>query len=185
MEDSFLVETIEENEKTIKIYQDEYPESPREWDNLGTMVCFHNRYDLGDNNHGYNKDDFDSFESIREQIVKDHNPVAIVPIYMLDHSGISISHDPGSFRSADPNGWDWGQIGFAFVSRKDSSENWDQQSIDDALEILLAEIRTYNQFLCGDVYGYIIMDEKGDEIDSCCGIYGKENCIKEAKNSIA
>ena len=24
---------------TIEIDQDEFPESPREWDNLGTMIC--------------------------------------------------------------------------------------------------------------------------------------------------
>lgn len=27
---------------------DTYPESPRNWDNLGTMVCWHRRYTLGD-----------------------------------------------------------------------------------------------------------------------------------------
>lgn len=32
---------------------DEYAESPREWDNLGTMVCWHGRYMLGDE-HNYN-----------------------------------------------------------------------------------------------------------------------------------
>ena len=32
----------------LKIVQDTDPESPRTWDNLGTMVCFHKRYELGD-----------------------------------------------------------------------------------------------------------------------------------------
>lgn len=32
----------------LKIEHDDSPESPREWDNLGTMVCWHNRYNLGD-----------------------------------------------------------------------------------------------------------------------------------------
>lgn len=32
----------------LAIESDDHPESPREWDNLGTMVCWHNRYDLGD-----------------------------------------------------------------------------------------------------------------------------------------
>lgn len=36
---------------TIKIYHDEDAESPRDWDNLGEMVCFHRRYNLGDCNH--------------------------------------------------------------------------------------------------------------------------------------
>lgn len=32
----------------IKIMRDDNPESPREWGNLGTMACWHNRYKLGD-----------------------------------------------------------------------------------------------------------------------------------------
>ena len=33
---------------TIRLEYDQNPESPREWDNVGTMVCWHGRYDLGD-----------------------------------------------------------------------------------------------------------------------------------------
>ena len=33
---------------TIKIERDGDAESPREWDNVGTMVCWHSRYNLGD-----------------------------------------------------------------------------------------------------------------------------------------
>ena len=32
----------------LKIIRDTDPADPREWDNLGTMVCFHSRYNLGD-----------------------------------------------------------------------------------------------------------------------------------------
>lgn len=32
----------------IRIEQDTTPESPREWSNLGTMACWHGRYNLGD-----------------------------------------------------------------------------------------------------------------------------------------
>jgi hypothetical protein len=32
----------------LKIERDNDPESPREWCNLGTMVCWHSRYKLGD-----------------------------------------------------------------------------------------------------------------------------------------
>jgi len=36
----------------LDVMYDETPESPRGWSNLGTMVCFHGRYDLGDE-HDY------------------------------------------------------------------------------------------------------------------------------------
>jgi hypothetical protein len=46
----------------LRIEPDNDSESPREWDNLGTMVCFHNRYNLGDkHNH--------SADSWREDIL--------------------------------------------------------------------------------------------------------------------
>lgn len=34
--------------KRIRIFADTDPESPRAWDNVGTMVCWHSRYNLGD-----------------------------------------------------------------------------------------------------------------------------------------
>jgi len=39
-----------ENGRRIRatIMYDPEPVNPREWDNLGTMVCFHKRYNLGD-----------------------------------------------------------------------------------------------------------------------------------------
>ena len=41
----------------LKIEQDTDPMNPRtDWDNLGTMVCFHNRYDLGDKTDYRSKD---------------------------------------------------------------------------------------------------------------------------------
>ena len=37
---------------TLCVHYDEYAESPRKWDNLGRMICFHSRYSLGDE-HNY------------------------------------------------------------------------------------------------------------------------------------
>lgn len=36
------------NVRRLKIVRDLTPLNPREWDNLGTMVCWHGRYTLGD-----------------------------------------------------------------------------------------------------------------------------------------
>jgi len=35
-------------EKRVRIIADTSPDNPRDWDNLGRMVCWHNRYVLGD-----------------------------------------------------------------------------------------------------------------------------------------
>jgi len=42
----------------LKIYHDEDCESPRTWNNLGTMVCWHSRYNLGDPHDYRDKDEF-------------------------------------------------------------------------------------------------------------------------------
>jgi hypothetical protein len=85
---------------TIEIYQDDCGESPREWDNLGEMICFHKRYDLGDR-HSYTVHQANELAGKREMIV--------VPLYLYDHSGITMSTSPFSCP------WDSGQVGYIWV----------------------------------------------------------------------
>ena len=48
---STAIETVQlDNGEAIEIFQDEYPDNPRSWDNLGHILNFHDRYDLGDEN---------------------------------------------------------------------------------------------------------------------------------------
>jgi len=43
---------------TLKIVHDDDAQSPREWDNLGKMMCWHRRYNFGDKNDFSNQHDF-------------------------------------------------------------------------------------------------------------------------------
>jgi len=54
----YKYEEIKDEKAVLSIFHDEDAESPREWDNLGTMVCWHSRYSLGDQHHYTDKDDF-------------------------------------------------------------------------------------------------------------------------------
>lgn len=157
----------------LKVVHDSSPESPREWDNLGTMICFHNRYDLGDN-HNYNSDDYSSWGEMKQAIIKEENPAVILPLYMYDHSGISISTSPFSCR------WDSGQIGFILVSKKKALEEFGgkivTKNLKERLEkILEGEVETYTQYVEGEVYGFVIEDEDGEHIDSCYGFFGSDH----------
>lgn len=157
----------------LKLVQDSSPESPRTWDNLGTMVCFHNRYDLGDN-HNYNSDDYNSWEEMKKAIIKEENTAVILPLYLYDHSGISISTGAFSCR------WDSGQIGFIFVSKEKALEEFGGKIVTAKLKeriekILEGEVETYTQYVEGDVYGFQIVDEDDDIIDSCYGFYGSDH----------
>jgi hypothetical protein len=107
-----MIRTIKHAGCEIIISNEEYAQNPRtEWDNMGTMVCFHNRYDLGDKEHGYDSRDFNGWGELEAKIVKDHDPALILPLYLYDHSGLTISTKPFSCK------WDSGQIGFIFVSK--------------------------------------------------------------------
>ena len=167
------IETIKlKNGNTVEIYQDDNPESPREWNNCETMICFHRRYHLGDE-HDYNSQYFNSWEEFENQLIKDYDPAVILPLYLYDHSGITISTSPFSCP------WDSGQVGFILMSKKAAKENWNWKCItknrkEQIENYLLAQVKTYNQYLRGDVYGFQVKDKEGKDLDSCWGFYGSD-----------
>jgi hypothetical protein len=150
----------------IKIEQDCYHEDgPREWDNLGEMVCFHNRYVLGDKHNFSDPEEFSDY-------IKDQK-VVILPLYLYDHSGITISTGPFSCP------WDSGQVGYIYVTYEKIRKEYGiqrvtKQWIKKIESYLEGEVKTYDQHLTGDVYGYTIEDENGDLVDSCWGFYGHD-----------
>lgn len=48
--DKFAITTTDGRKLRLVIEQDQFPEDPRSWDNLGTMLCCHREYQLGDCN---------------------------------------------------------------------------------------------------------------------------------------
>jgi hypothetical protein len=177
---SYLHEQKRIGDYLIKVFQDDSPESPRSWDNLGTMVCFHKRYDLGDKTD-YRSEDYDSWEELKNGIEENEGEIVILPLYLYDHSGITISTSSFSCQ------WDSGQIGFIFVSKhKIEKEGIDITKVE---EYLKGEVETYDQYLRGDVYGYKVFKvstcslghEHEEEIESCWGFYGDEECMTEAE----
>ena len=171
--------------KLLRIVQDDSPESPREWDNLGTMICFHRDYNLGD------KHDFktpDEFHGWYKEYEKD--TAVILPLYLYDHSGITIS-TKNTYPYNDR--WDAGQVGYIYVTKEKVRKEYSVKIISKKLlkkvtTYLEREVETYDTYLRGDVYGFQLIEKetcnKGCEhekiIDSCYGYYGhnlKENGI--------
>ena len=168
----------------LEVEHDNDPMNPRtDWDNFTTMICSHRRYSIGDE-HNYKSENFDSWDEMKEQIVLDYKVLLIKPLYMYDHSGITISTKPFGCQ------WDSGQVGWIFVSKdKVQKESLDETKIE---EYLKGEVETYDQYIRGDVYGYKVYKvetcDKGceheEELDSCWGFYGEEECISEAKSIV-
>lgn len=177
----------------LEIIQDNDPDNSRNCDNLTTMVCFHKRYDLGDK-HNYKPTDFNSYEELKEEIEEDNKVLIIKPLYLYDHSGITISTSPFGCH------WDSGQVGWVFVSKKQADymgiPTDDLTKLEEYLE---EDVKTYRQYVEGAVYGYHLSETipvrkiypNGDEVigyernelDSCWGFYGSnwsENGLLDA-----
>jgi hypothetical protein len=158
---------------TIEIYQDDTPENPRDWDNLGTLVTWTRKYEIGD------RHEFDTPESFQDFMKSKPCPAVALPIYLYDHSGIMLSTSPFS----DP--WDSGQIGFIYVERKKICEQYNCKQIGprtrrQVLRILRGEVEVYSHYLAGEVYGYRLLNDLGTELSSCWGFYSIEEAKAEA-----
>jgi len=160
------------NGKTLEVFQDEHTNSPREDDNLTKMICFHRRYNLGDK-HDYKHQNYSGWAEMEKAIIKNENPAVILPLYLYDHSGITISTSPFSCH------WDSGQIGFVLISKDKLKDNYGVKRITkqikkDAERILQAEVEIYDNYLRGEVYGFTLLDENGEIEDSCSGYFGSD-----------
>ena len=171
-------ETIVREGFKITIETEEYDlENPRDWDNTGTMACFHGRYNLGDQH------DFEDTQALDEFLKRED--VISLPLYLYDHSGITISTEPFSCP------WDSGQVGYIYVTKEKMREVFmvervNAEIIKQAMENLRSEVRAYDSYLRGDCYRYTIhkLDEDGEEdeeVESCGGYLGDlDYCRKEA-----
>lgn len=158
----------------VRIEQDQDAMSPREWDNVGIMVCFHNRYNLGDKTD-LKSSMFEGWEELAKHLQEEEEATHILPLYLYDHSGITMS--TGSFSCP----WDSGQVGFIYTTAKRVAEmGVAEENVEEQLK---AEVATYDQYIRGDVWGYILEDENGEHIDSCWGFFGQEDAGQQAEEA--
>ena len=174
---------------TIKIYHDPDAESPREWSNLGTLICWHRRYRLGDSHSfdspeaflrdlsGVSAQSDLSMDQLRDRAERKS---VLLPVFLYDHSGLAMNtigfHCP----------WDSGQVGYVYVTLEAVRKEFGVKRVTKALrekaeDILRGEIVSYDAYLGGRVYGYVI-EQDGEEVDACWGFVGhyELDCLSEA-----
>lgn len=160
-------ETFKVENVTVQLFPDHDPKSPREWDNVGVMACWHRRYTLGDVQP--KEEPAAWMEEWRRQ-----NPRGIaLPLYLYDHGGITMS--VGAF--ACP--WDSGQVGWIVCTAERGRQEWGRRWRAKAEACLRGEVSTYAQYLEGDVWGFVVTGPGGAE-DSCWGFFGLDECREEA-----
>jgi hypothetical protein len=163
----YILETKEDNRVKLEIIQDLDPSHPRtDFDNMFTMVCWHNRYNLGD------KHDFETPWAFKEWC-KEQKGLIIKPLFLYDHSGITIS--TGSFSDH----WDSGQVGWIYCTRENARKEMmvkrlTKKVMAQVLKNLECEVEIYDQYLTGDVWGYNYKSHDGIHDDSCWGFFGSD-----------
>lgn len=200
-------------EYRVRVERDEDTLNPRQdFTPAGRMVCWHSRYNLGDTAKDHkgdalferikHRDPDRFFETLAEDVVSSAYPESlllanaeriarkhfiILPLFLYDHSGISMS----TTRTYPFNcPWDSGQVGWIYFPKAElEKEKWTQEQ---AVKYLQGEVKTYDQYIEGNVFGYIIerrplinestceaftddpwWDKEYEEVYSCWGFYGE------------
>lgn len=211
-----LIETIAKDDYRLEIHDDPDIQNPRtDYEPFGKMICWHRRYNLGDEHNFSSPDDFhislleahvgdsEKAERMYDRIcesagreaerlgcerwrVVEQNVVkcvqdshVILPLYLYDHSGISMS--TGSFVGrAQHAEWDSGRVGVICAEKPEVEREygaWNAETRRKAKDMLKSEVQQYDFYLRGE--GYCFDLYKGDElIDSCGGFLGDLDDVK-------
>ena len=156
--------------------------SPRDWEPMGTISSWDNEVanecpnrpedeelSISQQDFRYDKDWWDARKA---WYITNMKIVAILPLY----GGYSNHHNYNTETGR--------QVGFVYMTRevfKNFSDEWIQEyhkgksKGDIARHIMRGEIKTYNQWANGEVYGYRIEELH----DSCSGFYGDDHEASE------
>lgn len=196
--DKFAITTTDGRKLRLVIEQDEFPEDPRSWDNIGTMLCCHREYQLGDCNsnreteeqlaeicreYGKSDEEIDEMTFAEEvQFILDQDNVCGLPLWLYDHSGISMSTE----RQCS---WDSSFVGLIFVEKdfyleqsclKDEVD-WkvssDEYEYGENNQITIKGKAAAFNFKVGDWITVGFLDEFGDiDYRRSCKVIDKTDC---------
>ena len=169
-----LIESEVYKGHTINVYPDEGVGNPlHEHDLMCTFVSFHSNYNLGNTKDFKTRGDFLEFweENIRDLIV--------LPLYIYDHSGITIS--TGEFSCP----WDSGQFGWVFYDRRnDKNEGYSNYTKAQIIKIMKDTVKYIDYYVSGQCYYIKIIDKFGEELDAFDYIGKMDDAIRDAKGTI-
>jgi len=170
--------TIEKTGNRLEITHDESPDSPREWSNLGYFIAIDSNYQSPDENEtlyeiiketGQLAESQEKhIEEIKKQYEEetDEKVLAIYPVVKYEHSGVNYS-------LGTKHGFDYSNNGFYIITDKTQKETGTEEK--DWEKVIEIELELYNKWANGEVYGFILFDENGEDLDSCGGFYNIED----------
>ncbi len=160
----------------ISIMADDDAINPYEdWDVFGKFYHWHKRGFFGEN-YAYKQDEL---KDLIDSVVNDGG--VAVPVFLYEHSGQTIRTGPFSCP------WDSGQVGFWIATKEDIAKEFSGDK-EKAIACIEAQVKTMDDYLTGNVYGFIVTTPEGDDVESCWGFYGdydQENGVLAEAKSIA
>ena len=171
--------TTQTIEPRLVIRYDSDIESPRKWDNLGYFYSKDGRHISPDGNNTdiYNimietGNEAGSQEEHIKLMTKRINKetgekvLAIYPVVKYEHSSVSYS-------LGITKGFDYSNNSFYIVTDKTQKLLGTPKKFFE--KVISQELKDYTAWANGEVYGYILYDKDGEEIDSCGGFYDIED----------
>ena len=177
----------------FKRFYDEYSESPRLYDNTATILTWERNYNSPDENgdtfeefaekHGVDVSqecnlDAEAFNKVLESVMDAMREEGyyVVPVYALHHSVSHYSthdfHDP----------WDSGVVGVAFCKKQEGLPDSD----DYLRTIIDQEIKVYDAWVNGEVYGIDLLGQDEAVLDTSAGyMMPYENRIETLKDMLS
>lgn len=156
-------ETIALRGLTISLHTDEDARSPDEWENNDIFLAYDTRR-VRAGSKGYARGGADHADAYHV-FALDVKDGPYTTLYLGDVVAAPVEDDEDEDRTD----------GYVYVSRKE----WpDEDGARKAAESLVEE---WNTYLSGDVYGYTVEDEDGEQVESCWGFYGIDAVREEAR----
>lgn len=184
------IKTIDYKGHTIELHYDDTPESPRTWDNLGTIYSNHRDYDF----------DKHSIEELIREVGGDEYD-NVIPwdligkkyyyqkVWIYDHSGVCLKCGENNPWGSGWTAWDSGLGGIIVCSKEKAKKEYGYKKGSPKLrerveKYLRGEIEDLDKWVSGEIYGFRTFDKDGNEIDSCWGFYEEDEAINDAKSII-
>jgi len=165
---------------TIKIIPDSDNGGPDEWQDEGMfLVHYHTNFQV-ERNDIVTKEELgqlfhDEVKTI--DVMKEYH-IFFTKAYI--HSGVSLALIESGKVYPDEQ-WDVSRCGAVLVSKKETRLR------KSAYKLASGLIETWNDYLSGNIYGYVTENKNGDIIESIWGFYGdyeKSDVLSEARSSI-
>lgn len=170
---------------------DESPDNPRKWDNAGKLVIYPrgNYMEVNELDMTFRPEDYSGWDELDQNVMECYPKAEVLPVFRYEHSG--VVYNTIGFSAYDSHGC---RVGFILCDRETMLKEWGKKIItpkirEQARKCMNAEIECFSQWANGEVYGYIIKDENGNDFpdgftdsESCWGFYGLDYVKQEAES---